>query len=136
MPRRPRRMACTLTIPAVRARTKRVTRRRADTWTDLAVGDRLVLIEKGMGLKKGEHQVVLDEVEIVDVRVEPIGQILTEADGTRLEGLDEMDPFEFIVFWLRHHGHTPPPGAAWDSTTLCRRIEWRYLDDPDGGGPP
>lgn len=33
----PRRMSCSMTIDAVRTRTKTVTRRHVDTWTRLAV---------------------------------------------------------------------------------------------------
>lgn len=67
-----------MTIPAVRARVKTVTRRHVDTWKDLKPGDRLTLIEKGMGLPKGAKQVVLTEVEITDVRVELLGNIHDE----------------------------------------------------------
>ena len=63
----PRRMSCSITVDAVRARTKTVTRRHASTWATLKPGDRLTLIEKGMGLKRGEKQVVLAEVEVEDV---------------------------------------------------------------------
>lgn len=49
----PRRMSCSMTVDAVRDRSKTVTRRHVDTWRDLKPGDRLVLIEKGMGLPKG-----------------------------------------------------------------------------------
>ena len=62
----PRRMSVSLTIDQVRNRTKTVTRRRVDTWRDLKAGDRLVLIEKGMGLAKGAKQVVVAEVEVID----------------------------------------------------------------------
>src|SRR5690606_4165187 len=79
-----RRMSCSMTVDAVRARTKTVTRRHVDTWKELKPGDRLTLIEKGMGLPKGAKQVVLAEVEIVDVRVEPIIRIV------RGYGPDEM----------------------------------------------
>ena len=102
----PRRMSCSMTVPAVRDRRKTVTRRHEDTWRDLKPGDRVTLVEKAMGLPKGARQVVLAEVEIVDVRVEPIDHIIDEPDGTALEGLPEM-------------------------TTPCRRIEWRYLDEEE-----
>lgn len=67
-----RRMSCSMTIDAVRNRTKTVTRRHVDTWQNLKPGDRLTLIEKGMGLPKGATQVILAEVEIVSVWVEPL----------------------------------------------------------------
>ena len=125
-----RRMSCSMTIDAVRARTKTVTRRHVDTWTTLKPGDRLTLIEKGMGLAKGSKQVVLAEVEIVDVRIEPIG--LADADEAILEGFPDMTGMEFVEFWLRGHGFpitVPVPGCPPrpNLTVPCRRIEWRYL---------
>lgn len=120
-----RRMSCALTIDAVRARTKTVTRRHVDTWRDLKPGDRLTLIEKGMGLPKGAKQVVLAEVEIVDVRVEPVNRIAREAAGTTDEGLPTMTSAAFCSFWLDSHGYRWPSTAE----TECRRIEWRYLDE-------
>jgi len=118
-----RRMSCSMTIDAVRAHTKTVTRRHVDTWTTLKPGDRLTLIEKGMGLPKGEKQVVLAEVEIVDVRVESIGDIIVEPFGTAREGLDHMGPADFISFWLHGHGYR----RVFSIDIPCRRIEWRYL---------
>lgn len=114
----PRRMSCSMTIDAVRDRTKNVTRRHPDTWQRLAPGDRLTLIEKGMGLPKGAKQVVLADVEVVDVREEPISDVLREPSATAAEGSPDMSPEEFVAFWRRSHG-----GAD-----TCRRIEWRYLD--------
>lgn len=91
----PRRMSCSLTIDAVKERRKTVTRRHVDTWQTLKAGDRLTLIEKGMGLRKGEHQVVLAEVEVVDVAVEPVDDV--DAADVEREGLD-MTPSEFVTF--------------------------------------
>lgn len=128
-----RRMSCSMTVPAVRSRIKTVTRRRVDTWVDLKPGDRLTLIEKGMGLKKGARQRVLDEVEIVDVRVEPLGRIASEGRaGVEVEGLD-MSPFQFIRFWAASHGYPPMPFHQ-TMEILCRRIEWRYLEEAVPGG--
>ena len=118
-------MSCALTIDAVRARTKTVTRRHVDTWRDLKPGDRLTLIEKGMGLPKGAKQVVLAEVEIIDVRVEPLYRIAYEMAGTASEGLPTMTSAGFCSFWLDGHRYHWPSTAE----TECRRIEWRYLDE-------
>ena len=121
-------MSCSMTVDAVRDRTKTVTRRHVDTWRDLKPGDRLILIEKGMGLPKGARQVVLAEVEIVDVRVEPILDVLDEDHATAREGLPEMAPRDFVRFWLDGHGFRSVEvgPAGW---VHCRRIEWRYLDE-------
>lgn len=131
-----RRMSCSMTTDAVRDHTKTVTRRHIDTWKTLKAGDRLTLIEKGMGLAKGEQQVVLAEVEIVDVRVEPITAIFDEEGGVEREGARGISagpegvpsPNLFAYWWAEGHGY--------GKVTLdqlreirCRRIEWRYLDD-------
>jgi len=65
-----RHMSCALTIDAVRARTKTVTRRDPATWARTKPGEHLILVEKARGIPKGEHVVRLAEVEVVDVRVE------------------------------------------------------------------
>ena len=126
-------MSVSMTLDAVRSRTKTVTRRHVDTWKHLKVGDRLTLIEKGMGLPKGAKQVVVAEVEIVDVCVEPIG-LVASADEVFREGLPHLTATEFITFWLKGHGYEthvdmapvypPRPNVGQD----CRRIEFRYVD--------
>lgn len=110
-----------MTVDAVKAHTKTVTRRHPDTWRDLKPGDRVTLIEKGMGLPKGAKQVVLAEVEVVDVRVEPIG-LVDEVECAR-EGLPDMHPVDFQIWWAKSH-HMP-----FGTASNCRRIEWRYLDE-------
>lgn len=121
-----RRMSCSFTIDAVRNRKKTVTRRRVDTWRNTKPGDRLTLVEKAMGLPKGARQVVLAEVEIVDVRVEPIADV--DEGEVLAEGFDwyRWTPDDFIRFWLGHHGYH----ADRDRDVSCRRIEWRYLGVP------
>lgn len=132
-----RRMSCSMTVDAVLDRRKTVTRRHVDTWRTLKPGDRLTLIEKGMGLPKGARQVVLAEVEVVDVRVEPILGI--EGHGEiRREGFDpdEWLPIEWATWWAGCHGYSIPirPRSWWPvdpsdlEGVLCRRIEWHYLD--------
>jgi hypothetical protein len=82
-----------------------------------------------MGLPKGAHQVVLAEVEVVDVRIEPIGFVhhcfgdFTCNLEVCREGLPQMTPKMFIAFWLKTHGY----GDAYRVDVPCRRIEWRYL---------
>lgn len=128
-------MSVQMTTDAVYARIKTATRRDPDTWRDLRPGDRLTLIEKGMGLPKGATQVVICDVEVTSNRVEPLG--LVTPDEVRLEGLEapaiaacEAGEAEnivdwFIGFWLAGH--------RWDRSqdprrVPCRRIGWRYLD--------
>ena len=135
-------MSVSMTLDAVRNRTKTVTRRHVDSWQHLKVGDHLTLIEKGMGLPKGAKQVVVCEVLIVSVRVEPLGMV--SPAEVRREGLWERalantdNPPNgrgaaacdwFIQFWCKGHGYrglTPEQ----EGDVECRRIEWVYLDPP------
>lgn len=119
-----------MTIDAVRDRTKTVTRRHPNTWQALKPGDRLTLIEKGMGLPKGSRQVVLAEVEIVDVRVETLRHV-NDAECRR-EGLPLMSAEEFREFWAESHGYRSGVAGLWNIP--CRRIEWRYLVRTEGDG--
>lgn len=130
-----RRMSCSLTIDAVRDRTKTVTRRHIDTWRTLHPGDELVLIEKGMGLPAGARQVVLDTVRVLDVRVEPLSAItLPEVaaegfgPGSANGGRAGWSTRDFVVLWLGSHGYN---AATTDpATVLVRRIEWAYPTVP------
>lgn len=116
-----------MTLDAVRERRKTVTRRHVDTWTNLQPGDRLALIEKGMGLPKGAKQVVVAVVEVVAVDVVPLWSI-TE-DDVIAEGFDGMFEGEFCRMWMESHGygHIVEQSSAMD--VPCRRTEWRYLGD-------
>lgn len=142
-------MSCSLTVDAVRNRTKTVTRRHVETWAFLQPGDRLTLVEKAMGLPKGAKQVVLADVEVISVGQETLRAVT--ADDVRREGLwdravvegaayadwfdEDFQPVAwFRAFWASTHLH----GSLGDwligsragalSGVLCNRIEWRYLD--------
>jgi hypothetical protein len=111
-----RRMSCSMTVDAVRDRTKTVTRRHVDTWKNLKAGDRLTLIEKGMGLAKGEKQVVLADVKILSVWLEPLvcglsertpGGVTIDRAEVRAEGFDpdEWEPAKWAEWWAANHGY-------------------------------
>lgn len=122
-----RRMSCSLTIDAVGARTKTVTRRHITTWKNLRPGDRLTLIEKGMGLAKGERQVVLAEVEVVSNTFVRLWDI--DEDECAREGFPHMSPPDFIDMWIESH-HVPDFRDQNEAMHyVVRRIEWRYLDE-------
>ena len=89
-------MSCFVTQAAVRNRTKTVTRRKVSTWANAKAGDRILLIEKGQGLKKGQKQVVLAEVELVDVRVESAEKEYGNDEAAR-EGFPELDADGFVA---------------------------------------
>lgn len=123
-------MSCSMTIDAVRARTKTVTRRHIDTWRNLRAGDRLTLIEKGMGLAKGERQVVLAEVEIVErltaaARDDPEGR-RARARGPRCHDRRRVRQDVGPVARVRtRHRWPPAPGTpnTTDRVALSRRGE-------------
>ena len=128
-------MSVAMTTEAVIERRKTVTRRKG-WWLDkngrrlLLPGDRLTLVRKAMGRKPGEPLVRLAEVEVVDVRREPLRDVVERGELTR-EGFPEWDTpddawgaFEFIDRYFTPQGIDPL-----DDVT---RIEWRYLD---GGNP-
>ena len=119
-----RRMSCALTIDAVKERRKTVTRRHVDSWQTLKPGDRLTLIEKGMGLPKGATQAIIGEVEVVSVTVERL-LTLTYSELER-EGFQYGEPYtlrSWCDWWMIGHGYKP------GDDPLCRRIEWRYLTE-------
>jgi hypothetical protein len=111
-------MSVSLTEDAVRARTKTVTRRLG--WLMLKRGDRVTLCRKVMGRRKGEPLVRICDVEIVDVRREPLGAITR--DDVAAEGFEGWTPGQFTEFFTRTH-----KGCWFDAEVT--RIEWRYLDE-------
>jgi hypothetical protein len=128
----PRLMSVAYTEQAVVERRKTVTRRKG-WWLDkndrrlLVPGDRLTLVRKSMGRKKGEPLVRLAEVEVVDVRREPLRDVVRAGELTK-EGFPAWDDptdgwghMEFIERYFTPQGIDPV-----DDVT---RIEWRYLDD-------
>lgn len=132
-------MSVSMTEQAVNERRKTVTRRKG-WWVDkhgrrlLKPGDRLTLCRKVMGRKPGEPLVRLAEVEVVDVRREPLCLLLRRdyagsfppapepyaTDEVAREGFPALDPAEFVQrFFIAAQGIDPL-----DDVT---RIEWRYL---------
>src|SRR5690606_16125326 len=80
-------MSVAHTEQAVRDRTKTVTRRVG--WRFLKAGDTLTLCRKVMGRKPGEPLEPICDVEVVDVRREPLTAMLDE-DVAR-EGIGPFD---------------------------------------------
>lgn len=97
--------------------SKTVTRRRG--WRDLVAGDRLTAVRKAMGLKKGEKQHVLGDIEVVAAWQERLDTI-TQEDVVR-EGFPEMTPVEFVGMFC---SHMRPYRPEWDVT----RIEFRRVE--------
>jgi hypothetical protein len=112
-----KRISFALTTAQIQNQTKTVTRRLG--WYKLKPGDRLQPIYKGMGLKKGEKQQLLNgPIEVVSVRLEPINAI-TQADVIS-EGFPSWTPETFITFLCKKHSVTPD--------TIVNRIEFKYVE--------
>jgi hypothetical protein len=123
-------MSVALTLDQVRARTKTVTRRHKDSWKTLKPGDRITLIEKGMGLAKGEKQQAVVDVEILDVRIEPLHLLCDDEYGwaeVAAEGFPDMPPADFAAWWLESHGVPEFRDESEFMAYEVVRIEWRYL---------
>lgn len=99
----PRHMSFSMTTEAVRNRTKTVTRRLG--WNDLKPGTLLWAVEKGMGLKKGEHVVKLALIRVVSSEWEQLANIACpEVYGPEelvAEGFPRMTGDEFMEMFCR-----------------------------------
>ncbi len=111
-----RRMSFALTEAQLLAGTKDVTRRLG--WDRLQPGARLTAVRKGMGLARGEKQVVLCEIEIVSTRWERLDAIT--AEDVRREGFPGETPEGFVAFFCRANGCKP--------ATVVNRIEFRRAE--------
>jgi hypothetical protein len=119
-----RNISFSMTTPQFIAGTKDVTRRFG--WWNLRDGDRIMAVEKAMGLKKGEKLKQLGIIEIVSVRHEPLNQMLVDLDY----GFDEVrrEGFPFGTEWpsvfvdtlCNHYKVTPDK--------ICNRIEFRKIE--------
>jgi hypothetical protein len=119
-----------LTEPQFLDGSKDVTRRLG--WLKLKAGDRLRAVRKAMGLKKGEHQHVLGEIEVVSVRREPLFNLVMsavyEVNDVRREGFQQMTGQQFIEFFCKSHRGCKP-------STVVTRIEFRRLNNPGDTRP-
>lgn len=117
-----RNMSFALTTRQIIERTKGCTRRTG--WRDLEVHELLCAIEKGQGLKKGEHVRRLCIIDPFDVRLEPPRLMLDDlaygAAEVILEGFPDWTPERFVDFLCRANKITPD--------TLVTRIEFSYVD--------
>ena len=70
-----------LTTEQIRKREKTVTHRLG--WRFLKPGDRLQACVKCMGLKRGKRSEKLGRIRVLDVRVEPLSDMLSVPYGTQ-----------------------------------------------------
>lgn len=117
----PRHMSFALTRNQIEARTKTVTRRAG--WRFLKAGDVLNAVNKVRGFRPGEHPVLLAQIRVTDVRVEPLKAITAVdvvAEGLAAHWDVEGVPERFIEFFCKtHKGCTPE--------TEVTRIAFEYL---------
>jgi len=107
-------MSFMLTTEQMYNKTKDVTRRVG--WWFLKPGDKVMAVEKGMGLKKGEKVKRIYPIEIVSVRKEPLNYIT--AEEVVREGFPELSMRDFMTMFMKSHkGCTPH--------TEINRIEFR-----------
>lgn len=110
-----RRMSFGLTQAQFLDGSKDVTRRMG--WRNLQPGDRLLAVNKAMGLKRGETSTVFGEIEIVSVRRERLDTITD--DDVRREGFPAWDAAGFVAFFCRSMRCLPD--------ALVTRIEFRRI---------
>ena len=111
-----RRMSFSMTEPQLMDGSKDITRRLGWAW--LRAGDLLTAIRKGMGLKRGEKQVVLCEIQVVSARRERLDAI--DQDDCRREGFPDLTPAQFVAFFCNANRGCKPH-------TILTRIEFRRV---------
>lgn len=120
-------MSFSMTIAQVRNETKTVTRRCG--WLMAKVGDRMLAIEKGQGLKKGEHVKSIKPIEIIDVRREQLRRMTDEPKYGLVECRKEgftgnhlmATPNGFVEEFCKHNDVT--------NDTVITRLEFKYVMD-------
>ena len=131
------------TTEQVRQHQKHVTR-RIDKSLRLAKkkpGDILQGIERGQGIKKGEHVVKLDQIVILEVNREPLRDIITfpirvtperfcdyygckclRPREVQLEGFPELTPVQFVETFCKINPKCTPD-------TEVTRVLFDYVDE-------
>jgi hypothetical protein len=113
-----RNMAFSLTTNQMYSRSKTVTRRLG--WWFLNPGDIVMAVEKGMGLKKGEHVKRIYPIRIMSTGPEPLVYISKE-EVVR-EGFPEMTCVDFINMFCEVNRCNP--------LALVNRIEFQEVMGP------
>ena len=117
-----RNISVALTIPQIKARTKRVTRRAG--WDDVVVGELLQTCEKCQGLKPGQQLVKLEIIRITSIRREPLQRLIDdEAYGraeAALEGFPGMSGREFASLFTKANQIS--------FHKVINRFEFEYVD--------
>lgn len=115
-----RNISFALTTRQILEQSKTVTRRTG--WAFLRPGEILQAIEKGQGLKKGEHVRRLGAIQILDVRRERPRRMYDDPEYGALEvvaeGFPDFTPAQFVELLCLANNITPD--------TMITRIEFTY----------
>jgi hypothetical protein len=116
-------MAFSHTAAQILDRSKTVTRRTG--WRYLKAGDLLQAVEKSRGLKKGERVRELAVLRVVNVRVEPLSRLVTDAryaeDELPREGFPCWSRDEFVAMFMRVNRLT-------STVVTVTRVEFEYVE--------
>jgi hypothetical protein len=96
-------MSFSITTPQMYARIKTHTIRLG--WDKLKPGMIVCAIEKGQGLKKGEHVVRIGDIKILSTTWKPLNSITQEI--VVREGFPDWTPAQFIEMFVTHN-HCEP----------------------------
>lgn len=111
-----RHMSFSKTIPQMKAKTKIVTRR--DGWKFLKPGDRILAVEKCMGLKKGEKHIPLGVIEVTGVSRAQASWLCHQCGEVRKEGFPDMSPEAFLRDIL-----------GGDRDRVVTRIQFKHIEE-------
>jgi len=100
----PRNMSFALTTPQFLDGSKTETRRTG--WQFLEAGDKIMAVEKGMGIPKGQKIRRLGPCTIVSVHRESLKDI--KPADVIAEGFPDMTPAQFIKFFCDSHKNCTP----------------------------
>ena len=117
-------MSFAKTINQFQNKTKTVTRRLG--WKNIKLGVVHTGVEKGQGLKKGEHPVEIGKFIPIDSRWEPLRRMTDDPVYGKaeviLEGFPDMTPDEFVAMFCKMNKCTPDK--------MVNRIEITYPGIP------
>jgi hypothetical protein len=115
-----RRMSFAETKDQIRNKIKTVTRRMG--WKFLRRGDLLLPVNKCMGLKKGEHSIVLQcPIRVLHVDREPLWCIENHPGDLRKEGFPCLTEDQFVEMFCRINR-----SKKCSVISLVTRIEFEY----------
>ena len=115
-----RRMSFAMTERQLLDGSKTVTRRLG--WADLKPGDRLLAVRKCQGLKRGERQVVLGEIEVKAVKREALWDIRWHDGDCVREGFPELYAVGFVLMFCDANRCRTDVTVTWIEFRLVRRI--------------